>query len=237
MKLKTKRDPGYPSWRFSQICRVEGLHARSLRDTNYDEIRAHRSSNTGHQPFSRGIWRISLPKKCDDFSMTRETVISRFRPEGTAPVRSYVENKLFLPEVQKPSKFYYIGPMFRHERPQAGQPVNSTKFGRMLWTPTSCNGSKPLPWQRNSWKQLGNWTMTLHLTFWEALLVVSLRRFLDWLPLTMKDQLSKDTTFLGENPLCLDQKKKSNKGSGLNSPSIPKLFDEESCAFDAVRRC
>ena len=44
------------------------------------------------------------------------------RPEGTAPVvRSYVENKLFAPEVQKPSKFYYMGPMFRYERPQAGR--------------------------------------------------------------------------------------------------------------------
>ena len=44
------------------------------------------------------------------------------RPEGTAPVvRSYVENKLFAPEVQKPSKVYYIGPMFRYERPQAGR--------------------------------------------------------------------------------------------------------------------
>ena len=31
------------------------------------------------------------------------------RPEGTAPVvRSYVENKLFAPEVQKPVKVYYI---------------------------------------------------------------------------------------------------------------------------------
>ncbi len=38
-------------------------------------------------------------------------------PEGTAPVvRSYVENKLFAPEVQS-RKFYHMGPMFRYERP------------------------------------------------------------------------------------------------------------------------
>src|SRR5699024_11360134 len=44
------------------------------------------------------------------------------RPEGTAPVvRSFVENKLFAPEVQKPVKMYYIGSMFRYERPQAGR--------------------------------------------------------------------------------------------------------------------
>ncbi|MCJ1996292.1 histidine--tRNA ligase [Lactococcus piscium] len=44
------------------------------------------------------------------------------RPEATAPVvRAYVENKKFAPEVQKPFKVYYTGPMFRYERPQAGR--------------------------------------------------------------------------------------------------------------------
>ena len=44
------------------------------------------------------------------------------RPEGTAPVvRAYVENKLFGPEYANPYKVYYIGPMFRYERPQAGR--------------------------------------------------------------------------------------------------------------------
>ena len=44
------------------------------------------------------------------------------RPEGTAGVvRSFVENKLYGPEVQKPFKTYYMGPMFRYERPQSGR--------------------------------------------------------------------------------------------------------------------
>ncbi|WP_289847031.1 histidine--tRNA ligase [Fructilactobacillus ixorae] len=42
------------------------------------------------------------------------------RPEGTAGiVRSFVENKLFGPEHPKPVKTYYMGPMFRYERPGA----------------------------------------------------------------------------------------------------------------------
>jgi len=42
------------------------------------------------------------------------------RPEGTAPVvRSYIENGVHS-EVQV-AKLYYIGPMFRHERPQKGR--------------------------------------------------------------------------------------------------------------------
>ncbi len=42
------------------------------------------------------------------------------RPEGTAPVmRSFIQHKLYA---QDPvSKLYYIGPMFRHERPQKGR--------------------------------------------------------------------------------------------------------------------
>ena len=42
------------------------------------------------------------------------------RPEGTASVvRAYVEKGLAIPTL--PSKLYYQGPMFRHERPQAGR--------------------------------------------------------------------------------------------------------------------
>jgi len=41
------------------------------------------------------------------------------RPEGTAPiVRSYIENNLSADDYLK---FYYIGPMFRSERPQKGR--------------------------------------------------------------------------------------------------------------------
>ncbi|MGF7045938.1 histidyl-tRNA synthetase [Paenibacillus sp. DS2015] len=50
------------------------------------------------------------------------------RPEGTAGVvRAYVENKIYgEPDV---SKLYYIGPMFRYERPQAGRYRQFHQFG------------------------------------------------------------------------------------------------------------
>ncbi|MCQ6266398.1 histidine--tRNA ligase [Fictibacillus sp. WQ 8-8] len=51
------------------------------------------------------------------------------RPEGTAStVRAYVENKLFG-LAQQPTKLYYIGPMFRYERPQAGRYRQFVQFG------------------------------------------------------------------------------------------------------------
>lgn len=51
------------------------------------------------------------------------------RPEGTASaVRSYVENKMFG-YAQQPVKLYYLGPMFRYERPQAGRFRQFVQFG------------------------------------------------------------------------------------------------------------
>ncbi|MFD1396656.1 histidine--tRNA ligase [Kroppenstedtia eburnea] len=50
------------------------------------------------------------------------------RPEGTAPVvRSFVENKMYAGP--QPTKLYYMGPMFRYERPQAGRQRQFHQFG------------------------------------------------------------------------------------------------------------
>jgi histidyl-tRNA synthetase len=50
------------------------------------------------------------------------------RPEGTAGVvRAYIEHNLGA--LSTPQKFYYLGPMFRHERPQAGRLRQFHQFG------------------------------------------------------------------------------------------------------------
>lgn len=50
------------------------------------------------------------------------------RPEGTAStVRAFVENKLFAEAI--PGKLYYLGPMFRYDRPQAGRYRQFHQFG------------------------------------------------------------------------------------------------------------
>ncbi len=62
-----------------------------------------------------------VTKEMYDFYDKGERHIT-LRPEGTAGVvRSFVENKLYGPELQKPVKTYYMGPMFRYERPQSGR--------------------------------------------------------------------------------------------------------------------
>ena len=50
------------------------------------------------------------------------------RPEATAStVRAYLENKLYAQP--QPVKLYYIGPMFRYDRPQAGRYRQFYQFG------------------------------------------------------------------------------------------------------------
>lgn len=50
------------------------------------------------------------------------------KPEGTAPVvRAYIENKLYAEP--QPSKFFYITPCFRYEKPQAGRLRAFHQFG------------------------------------------------------------------------------------------------------------
>lgn len=50
------------------------------------------------------------------------------RPEGTAPVmRSYIEHGMY--NLPQPVKFWYLGPFFRYERPQAGRFRQFHQFG------------------------------------------------------------------------------------------------------------
>lgn len=73
--------------------------------------------------FSRGVGETTdvVTKEMYDFKDKGGRRIA-LRPEGTAPiVRAYIENKLFGPEHPKPYKAYYMGPMFRYERPQSGR--------------------------------------------------------------------------------------------------------------------
>ena len=50
------------------------------------------------------------------------------RPEGTAAIcRSYIQNGLF--NLPQPTRLFYIAPMFRYERPQAGRLRQHHQFG------------------------------------------------------------------------------------------------------------
>ncbi|HOJ95045.1 MAG TPA: histidine--tRNA ligase, partial [Fervidobacterium nodosum] len=58
------------------------------------------------------------------------------RPEGTAPVvRAFVEDGMIAQGF--PQKYFYIGPMFRYERPQSGRQRQFHQFGAEIFGSSS----------------------------------------------------------------------------------------------------
>ncbi|GAA6114629.1 histidine--tRNA ligase [Apilactobacillus apinorum] len=103
-------------WQF-----VEETARMLFSDYRYQEIRTPMFES--FDVFSRTSGETSdiVTKEMYDFYDKGDRHIT-LRPEGTAGVvRSFVENKLFGPDTPKPVKMFYMGPMFRYERPQSGR--------------------------------------------------------------------------------------------------------------------
>ena len=219
---------------------VEGFARETFKKYNYAEIRTPIFEH--YEVISRSVGDTTdiVTKEMYDFYDKGDRHIT-LRPEGTAPVvRSYVENKLFAPEVQKPSKVYYIGPMFRYERPQAGRLRQFHQIG------VECFGSsnpatdvETIAMADQFFKEIGIENVVLHLnTLGSTASRTAYRQALIDYLLPMKDQVSTDSQRrLEENPLrVLDSKEKEDKQAVENAPSILDYLDEESQAhFDAVR--
>lgn len=109
-------------WQF-----VESKAREICRRYNFREVRTPIFEFT--ELFQRGVGETTdiVEKEMYTFTDRGDRSLT-LRPEGTAGVvRSYVENKLYgEPDV---SKLYYIGPMFRYERAQAGRYRQFHQFG------------------------------------------------------------------------------------------------------------
>lgn len=93
----------------------------------YQEIRTPVFEHT--ELFLRGIGETTdvVEKEMYTFTDRGERSLT-LRPENTASaVRSYVENKMYADPA--PTKLFYIGPMFRYDRPQAGRYRQFHQFG------------------------------------------------------------------------------------------------------------
>ena len=99
--------------------RVESIARDVFRAYNYHEIRTPILEET--QLFARGVGAETdiVTKEMYTFTDRDDTSLT-LRPENTASViRAYIEHRLDQrPGVQK---LYYMGPMFRRERPQKGR--------------------------------------------------------------------------------------------------------------------
>ena len=219
---------------------VENVARETFKKYNYGEIRTPMFEH--YEVISRSVGDTTdiVTKEMYDFHDKGDRHIT-LRPEGTAPVvRSYVENKLFAPEVQKPVKVYYIGSMFRYERPQAGRLREFHQLG------VECFGSKnpatdveTIAMAYQLFNTLGIKDVTLHLNSLgntDSRLAYR-QALIDYLT-PMRESLSKDSQRrLEENPLrVLDSKEKEDKVAVENAPSILDYLAEESQThFDEVR--
>ncbi|MBS4025039.1 MAG: histidine--tRNA ligase, partial [Clostridia bacterium] len=103
------------------ICKIYG----------YREVRTPVFEHT--ELFSRGVGDTTdiVEKEMYTFFDRSQRSIS-LRPEGTAPtVRAFLEHKLYAEP--QPTKLYYLGPMFRYDKPQAGRFRQFHQFGIELF--------------------------------------------------------------------------------------------------------
>lgn len=173
-----------------------------------------------------------VSKEMYDFYDKKDRHIT-LRPEGTAPIaRAFVENKLFGPEHPKPYKTFYIEPMFRYERPQAGRLRQFHQIGVEVFG--SDNSAVDVE------------TMAMALQFYQELGVKHLKLVINSLGdqesrqayrqallnylVPQKEQLSADSKIrLERNPLrILDSKEKEDQPIIQAAPSILDYLNEES---------
>jgi histidyl-tRNA synthetase len=109
-------------WQF-----IEKVARDVCRRFNVSEIRTPIFEHT--DLFKRGVGETTdiVEKEMYTFEDRGERSLT-LRPEGTASaMRAFVESKLYAQP--QPTKLFYIGPMFRYERPQSGRYRQFHQFG------------------------------------------------------------------------------------------------------------
>ncbi|HHW08120.1 MAG TPA: histidine--tRNA ligase [Clostridia bacterium] len=107
--------------------RVEGIIHQICAEYGYKEIRTPIFEHT--ELFLRGVGETTdiVEKEMYTFYDRSDRSLT-LRPEGTAPtVRAFLEHNMHTQTL--PVKLYYIGPMFRYGRPQAGRFRQFHQFG------------------------------------------------------------------------------------------------------------
>ncbi|MBF6978554.1 histidine--tRNA ligase [Aerococcaceae bacterium zg-BR22] len=162
------------------------------------------------------------------------------RPEGTAAiVRAYVEHKLFGPEYPQPLKLYYMGPMFRYERPQAGRQRQFHQVGMEVFgstNPATDVEVIALAWDILQELEINNVTLYLNSLGKPEDRLKYRQALVDYFT-PLQNQLSEDSKRrLQDNPLrILDSKAKEDKALVADAPSILDYLNDESQAhFEAV---
>ncbi len=219
---------------------VEDFARKTFRKYNYGEIRTPIFEH--YEVISRSVGDTTdiVTKEIYDFYDKGDRHIT-LRPEGTAPVvRSYVENKLFAPEVQKPVKVYYMGSMFRYERPQAGRLREFHQIGAECFSSSNpATDVEMIAMAAQFFKDIGITNVSLELNSLgnPESRAAYRQALIDYLT-PLKPSLSADSQRrLEENPLrVLDSKEPEDKAAVEGAPSILDYLDEESSTYFAAVR-
>ncbi|MYL19880.1 histidine--tRNA ligase [Halobacillus litoralis] len=201
------------------------------RRFNYKEIRTPIFEHT--ELFQRGVGDSTdiVQKEMYTFEDRGGRSIT-LRPEGTASVvRAYVQNKIYgLPN--QPSKYFYMGPMFRYERPQQGRMRQFVQFGiEALGSDDPAIDAEVLSLALNSYRELGLSSLKLVLNSLgdaesrEAHRAALVRHFDPH-----REELCSDCQVrLDQNPLrVLDCKKDKDHPAMATAPSILEYLNDYS---------
>lgn len=219
---------------------VEEISRMVMGDYQFHEMRT--PIFESYELFSRGVGETSdiVSKEMYDFMDKGDRRLA-LRPEGTAAiVRAYVENKLFGPEHSNPYKVYYMGPMFRYERPQGGRQRQFHQLGvEVFGSNNPATDVETMALAMDLFHQFGLKEFKLVINSlgdktsrdaYRAALIAYLEPHFD--------ELSHDSQVrLHKNPLrVLDSKDKKDNEIVKNAPSILDFLNKESSKhFETVK--
>jgi len=208
---------------------VEKLITNILKRYGYREIRFPIIEKT--ELFARSIGELTdiVTKEMYTFTDRNEDQLT-LRPEGTAScVRAGIEHGLLYNQVQK---LWYIGPMFRHERPQKGRQRQFHQIGvEAIGLDGPDIDAEIILICSRMWQELGLNNIELQLN---SLGTVSSRNNYRQVLVAYlsdhKDQLDDDSILrLNTNPLrILDSKNPDMKKLLASAPVISEHLDQES---------
>lgn len=215
---------------------VERTVRRVMQDFHYREIRTPIFEPTGL--FSRSIGELTdiVSKEMYTFKDRGDESLT-LRPEGTAAVlRSYIEES--LGEQQPLVKVYYIGPMFRQERPQAGRLRQFHQFGaEALGAPSPALDVEMIALPLRVYQELGLTQFSVKVN---SVGCQNCRpRYKDILRtelLKVRDQLSEDSQKrIDQNPLrMLDSKEERDQRATAHVPLLKDHLCDECRAHAAA---
>ncbi|HUX81331.1 MAG TPA: histidine--tRNA ligase [Halothiobacillus sp.] len=221
-----------PAW-----ARLESIVAGTARAYGYQEIRMPLVEHTAL--FSRGIGEVTdiVEKEMYTFPDRNGDSLT-LRPEGTAScVRACLEHGLIHNQQRK---LWYIGPMFRHERPQKGRYRQFHQFGIEAFGVSGAELDVELMLMAaRIWRQLGITDVTLQINTLGSPAARAAHRavLIDYLQAHAEQLDDEARNRLLTNPLrILDSKNPAVQAVIADAPALTDYLSEDDRAnFDEVR--